>query len=70
MAQSSQDTLPDVDFLNWANDWVGKTCLRCESEMTYVSKGMAGGQSQHRIECDCSVIESSAKPEWVDADDG
>lgn len=60
--QTDEDTtLPEVDFLNWANDWVGKECLRCETEVTYTSQGMASGQSQHRIECDCTVIESAAK---------
>ena len=67
--QTTEDTtLPEVDFLNWANDWVGKQCLRCESEVRYVSKGMEAGQSQHRIECACTVIESGAKPGW-DAQD-
>ncbi len=58
--QSLDGCVLDVDFLDWANDWVGKHCLRCETEITYHSLGMTAGQSEHRLECDCTVIESTA----------
>lgn len=58
---SADDSLLDIDFLDWANEWVGKKCLRCDSEITYTSMGMVDGQSQHRVECDCVVIETLAK---------
>ena len=53
--------LPEVDLLNWANDLVGTVCLRCETEIAYHSLGSTNGQREHRVECDCTLIESVAK---------
>jgi len=53
--------IPEVDFLDWANEWVGKQCLRCESEIRHVPLGVTDGRSDHRIECDCTVIETSGR---------
>lgn len=59
--QVNEGCLLDVDLLNWANQWVGKQCLRCGTEVNYVSLGMTDRQSEHRIECECTVIESLAR---------
>lgn len=61
--QMDDGSLLDIDFLDWANEWVGKRCLRCETEIRYSSLGMVNGQNQYRLECDCVVIESTAKDE-------
>lgn len=50
-----------VDFLDWANEWVGKECLRCGQPIQFKPLGMAGGQSENRIECGCTAIESRSK---------
>lgn len=48
----------DVDLVNWANARVGTECLRCETEIEYYPLGTTEGQSEHRIECGCTVIHS------------
>lgn len=50
-----------VDLLNWANEYVGKRCLNCGTAVRYTSLGMVDGQSEHRLECECTVIESTAQ---------
>lgn len=59
--EASEGCLLDVDLLDWANQWVGKHCLRCETEIRYHSMGVNGGQGEHRIECACTLIESTVK---------
>lgn len=56
----------EVDLLDWANEWVGKQCLRCEAEVKYVPLGVTDGRSDHRIECDCTVIETSGRDRSVE----
>lgn len=51
----------DVELVNWANPIVGETCLLCEEEVVSVPLGGAEGESAHRIECGCTVIESTGK---------
>lgn len=59
--QTDDGCVLDVDLLNQANEWVGKRCLRCGNEVEYTSLGTTEGQSEHRIECGCTVIGSMAK---------
>lgn len=58
---SDGDVMLDVGLLDWANALVGTTCLRCEEEINYIPLGMTEGRSEHRIECGCTLIESTAK---------
>jgi len=55
------------EFATWANERVGDTCPMCAGEIEYTPLGMAGGQSQHRVECGCTVIESGPAGEVNDA---
>lgn len=47
-----------AEFSSWINQHLGNTCPLCGGEISYTPVGMAEGQSQHRVECDCTVIES------------
>lgn len=58
---SDDGCLLGVDFLNWANTRVGTTCLQCGEPIEYTSLGMAAGQSENRIACGCTVLESRAR---------
>lgn len=49
----------DVDLVDWANARVGTECLRCETEIKYYPLGTTEGQSEHRIECGCTIIHST-----------
>lgn len=45
----------------WMNDRDGDTCISCGGTIEYSALGMDHGQSGHRIECDCTVIECRGK---------
>lgn len=62
----SDRTILGSEFATWANARVGATCPMCGAEIEYTPLGMADGQSQHRLECDCTVIESGAASEVND----
>lgn len=55
----NEDTVLGSEFATWANERVGDTCAMCGEEIEYTPLGMEDGQSTHRIECDCTVIEST-----------
>jgi len=46
------------EFATWASQRVGNACPMCSEEIEYTPLGMKDGQSTHRIECGCTVIES------------
>jgi hypothetical protein len=54
------------EFATWANARVGDACPMCGVEIEYTPLGMADGQSQHRVECGCTVIESGPTGEVND----
>lgn len=66
LLQQTEEIPPDdevvlsVELLDWANQLVGLTCVRCEDEIKFVPLSTEEGHSEHRIECGCTVIQSSA----------
>jgi len=57
------------EFATWASQRVGDACPVCGEEIEYTPLGMKDGQSTHRIECGCTVIESGPAAAGGDTDD-
>lgn len=64
----SETTVLGSEFSTWASQRVGDTCPMCSDEIEYTPLGMKDGQSQHRIECSCTVIESGPAGEGGETD--
>lgn len=54
-----EQTILGSEFATWASDRVGDRCPMCGEEIEYTPLGMEDGQSKHRVECECTVIESA-----------
>lgn len=42
------------EFVTWAQERAGKTCVICGSDVEYTPEGMEDGQSTHSLECGCT----------------
>lgn len=56
----SSGTVLGSEFATWASERVDDTCPLCGEKIGYTPLGMEDGQSRHRVECGCTVIESGA----------
>ena len=54
----SDRTILGSEFSTGSNGRIGDTCPMCGEGIEYTSLGMENGQSTHRVECGCTVIES------------
>ena len=59
--ESEDDGVLDVELESWAAPIVGETCLLCEEEVVSLAQGGSEGRNALRIECGCTVIESTVK---------
>ena len=66
MTPMSERTVLGSEFSTWANERVGDTCPMCGEGIEYTPLGMKDGQSTHRIECGCTVIETAPVTELND----
>lgn len=57
------------EFLTWANERTGGICPLCEVEIEYTPLGTNNEQTEHRIECGCTVIECQANPDEPNDDE-
>ena len=48
------------EFTTWISERVGDTCPSCQSELEYRTTGIEDGQSTHRVECDCTFIQTGS----------
>lgn len=65
----SERSILGAEFATWANERVDNTCPMCGDVIEYTPLGMEDGQSRHRIECDCTVIEAGPPGKVGDRDD-